>query len=172
MIYSHLPELLTYSDVESVCRNVAFIAYTYDILIYTQLSRFWQIPLYAVAYLIHVRYRRWRPRVLPRLTNLTLPEIYGSLALGHAVDIEANRIQDKTFYSREGDPGRHLWYIVRASLVLRDAFREKVGPATDKEKGSERIWTDITYRTSERRPVFLEPRSASPASPLTVHADD
>ncbi|TFK82475.1 hypothetical protein K466DRAFT_590489 [Polyporus arcularius HHB13444] len=47
-----------------------------------KLYRVWSLPLYAVTYIVHSRYRALRPRRLPTLTSLRLPEIYGMLAIG------------------------------------------------------------------------------------------
>ncbi|KAI0716113.1 hypothetical protein C8T65DRAFT_694411 [Cerioporus squamosus] len=44
--------------------------------------RVWTLPVYAVTYFVHRRYRALHPRRLPTLTNLRLPEIYGMFAFG------------------------------------------------------------------------------------------
>ncbi|RPD59325.1 hypothetical protein L226DRAFT_617302 [Lentinus tigrinus ALCF2SS1-7] len=101
------------------------------------LKRFWPIPLYAVACFVHVRYRLWRPRVLPRLTTLSLPETYGALALGHAADIEADTLINQLLQQEDSDwlyihlysVGMHKW-----SHDFLDAQR----------KNREKIWVDIT----------------------------
>ncbi|KAI1785579.1 hypothetical protein LXA43DRAFT_124186 [Ganoderma leucocontextum] len=55
----------------------------------------WPIPLYGLACVAHRRIRAWKPRCLPTLTTLGVPEIYGILALGHLAHIEANRLAKK-----------------------------------------------------------------------------
>ena len=59
-----------------------------------QWYRVWTLPVYAGMYLVHSRYRALRPRRLPTLTSLRLPEIYGLLALGDIAGYEAEHLRD------------------------------------------------------------------------------
>ena len=79
-----------------------------------QWMRFWPIPAYGVAFFIHKRYRVWRPRRLPTITPLKLPEIYSVYALMHWVDIEADRMVEKL------NKNRDLRVICAVSQVLRE----------------------------------------------------
>ncbi|KAI0762311.1 hypothetical protein C8Q74DRAFT_1371382 [Fomes fomentarius] len=69
------------------------------------LRRHWPIPLYGLALIIHKRYRIWSPRRIPYLTTVRLPEIYGTLALGHFAHIEAGRIVERLNRSGKARPG-------------------------------------------------------------------
>ena len=75
---------------------------------------FWPIPAYGVAFFIHKRYRIWRPRRLPTITPLKLPEIYSVYALMHWVDIEADRMVEKL------NKNRDLRVIRAVSQILRE----------------------------------------------------
>ncbi|TFK82474.1 hypothetical protein K466DRAFT_655701 [Polyporus arcularius HHB13444] len=94
--------------------------------------------LYAVAYLIHKRYRLWRRQVLPRLTMLKLPEMYGALALGHAANIQADRLIEKLL--REGDENR--LYIHQYSVAMARNYHEVIRKMSNPV---ERMPSDVAY---------------------------
>ncbi|TFK87220.1 hypothetical protein K466DRAFT_599667 [Polyporus arcularius HHB13444] len=102
------------------------------------LERFWPIPLYAVAFFIHRRYRVWRPRVLPTITSLKLPEIYGSFALGHAADIEADRLCERIV--RERDANRYSIHLFAATIG--DFFHDS---SSKGDKDYQYLFADITH---------------------------
>ncbi|RDX40107.1 hypothetical protein OH76DRAFT_1413170 [Lentinus brumalis] len=118
------------------------------------LERFWPIPLYGVAYIVHKRYRLWRPRVLPTLTSLTLRGMYGALALGHAADIEAIRLRDKLIRGADND---RLW-IHLYSVTLRagsHGLLERVKKEAGHAWPSRLTWPDLTYPRDFRPAEFL-----------------
>ncbi|RDX45027.1 hypothetical protein OH76DRAFT_1408471 [Lentinus brumalis] len=62
--------------------------------------KWWPIPAFSAAYGVHRYYRRYRPRTLPVLTPLRLPELYISIALafvvaGDSVEREEAVIDDR-----------------------------------------------------------------------------
>ncbi|PIL29962.1 hypothetical protein GSI_07873 [Ganoderma sinense ZZ0214-1] len=77
----------------------------------------WPVPLYGLACAAHWRFRAFKPRRLPTLTTVTLPEIYGIFALGHVSHLEANRLSRKV----AEDPG--LKVIQRVATWARKEYR-------------------------------------------------
>ncbi|RPD59324.1 hypothetical protein L226DRAFT_617301 [Lentinus tigrinus ALCF2SS1-7] len=108
------------------------------------LKRFWPIPLFAAAYLVHIRYRAWRPRVLRRLTTLKLPELYGAMALGHAANIEADRLCEKIVPQHDLNRYRIHRYSVAMANSCHDTIQKKYAECPDP------IWPNVAYPHSDK----------------------
>ena len=78
-----------------------------------QWSSLWPFPVAGLAYLVHLRYRRYSPRRLPNFTSLKLFEIYTTAAfMGYF------QVQDRRLY-KELQHDRDLFILEAYALTLR-----------------------------------------------------
>lgn len=82
------------------------------------------LPVLAVSYVAHTRYRRYSPRRLPTLTSMRVHEIYGYLA----VEAIASGVSDELKREVLDDPD--LWLLELTARSL-------------KESDSDRRWTKV-----------------------------
>ena len=60
--------------------------------------------------------------MLPHMTTLRLPEMYGALALGHFANIEGNRLYGEIFRRQDV----HRYRIYRYSFTMADCFHDTI----------------------------------------------
>ncbi|OJT15626.1 hypothetical protein TRAPUB_5954, partial [Trametes pubescens] len=98
-------------------------------------SRYWPIPLFGTAYLLHTRLRRYSPRKLPPLTSLRPAGVYVTttaymLWLSECVHITQEANRDRDMYT---------------ILVSVRALRLQLAPAMEKFRGSDELKHTRTY---------------------------
>ena len=77
---------------------------------------------------------------MPRLTNIGIGEMYGALALGHAADLEADRLYNKMIRQLDADRLMIHLYAAAMRVVSHGTLRKA-------RETHSRIWIDITART-------------------------
>ncbi len=94
------PPTVNFNLREMVVIGMTLSSFTTD-SIPSQWSTYWPLPVAGVSYLIHLRYRRQRPRRLPTLTSMSLRELYGTGACLGVAALEVNRLAKNLAHDRD-----------------------------------------------------------------------